>query len=76
MLLGRSGGGSADPAARQRLCVLERMPVKSMTLRQLKDTVHNLQVEWVRQSVPETMQPDINEAVDALFHRYEYIFVQ
>jgi hypothetical protein len=41
-----------------------------MTLRQLRDSVQNMQLRWVEMRVAETMQPQIMEAVDALFHRF------
>jgi hypothetical protein len=41
-----------------------------MTLRQLRDSVQNMQLRWVEMRAAETMQPQITEAVDALFHRF------
>jgi hypothetical protein len=45
-------------------------PVKDFSLRQLRDSVQNLQMQWVPLQVVETMQPQAMEAVDALFHRF------
>ena len=47
----------------------DRTPVRDMTLRQLRETVQNLQFRWVKTRAAETMQPSINNAVHALFHR-------
>ncbi len=55
---------------RSRLCLFDSTPVHSMTLRQLRDSVQNLQLNWVEMKVAETMQPQITEAVDALFHGF------
>ena len=60
----------APPSARQRLGMFDRTAVKALSLRQLRDAVQNLQLEWNRLRVAETMQPQIGEVVDALFHRY------
>ncbi len=59
-----------DEPSRKRLCLFQGVPVRSMSLRQLRDSVDNLQVEWFRMRLAETMQPRINDAVDALFHRF------
>jgi hypothetical protein len=72
----RSGGAANTSEAqkemqrRSRLCLFDTTPVRDMTLRQLRDSVQNLQVNWVSLSVAETMQPQAMEAVDALFHRF------
>ena len=55
---------------RARLCLFDNVPVKNMTLRQLRDSVQNLQMQWVPMQIAETMQPEAMEAVDALFHRF------
>lgn len=54
---------------RASLTFLGHVPAKDLTLRQLRDTVQNLQQQWVGLCIPETMQPGIVTAVDALFHR-------
>jgi hypothetical protein len=51
------------------MCVFDDVAVNKMTLRQLRDCVQNFQFHWVRVSAAETMQPQLQEAVDALFHR-------
>lgn len=63
-------GDFLDDASKKRLCLFDGVPVRSMSLRQLRDSVDNLQVEWFRMRLAETMQPRINDAVDALFHRF------
>lgn len=67
ILLANSSGASKQQ--RERMCLLEGVPVCSMTLRQLRDSVQNMQFHWVKCHAAETMQPNIREAVDALFHR-------
>ncbi len=73
----QSNGGAANTSdaqkerqRRSRLCLFDTTPVRDMTLRQLRDSVQNLQLNWVPLSVAETMQPQAMEAVDALFHRF------
>ena len=50
--------------------MFENKAVKDLTLRQLRDSVQNLQMQWIPLQVAETMQPQAMEAVDALFHRF------
>jgi hypothetical protein len=52
------------------MCVVAGVPMKDLTLRQLLDSVKNIQHEWIPQRVAETMQPQIASVVDALFHRW------
>jgi hypothetical protein len=56
--------------ARRRMCVVAGVPMKDLTLRQLLDSVKNIQHEWIPQRVAETMQQQIVSVVDALFHRW------
>lgn len=69
---GHGGRGEDDANSRvaRRLCLFDGVPVRKMSLRQLRDSVDNLQVEWFRMRIAEGMQPRINDAVDALFHRF------
>ena len=55
---------------RNRLCLFDQIPVRALTLRQLRDTIQNIQLQWVPLQVAETMQPQIMEAIDALMHRF------
>ena len=60
----------ASAAARQRLGMFDQTAVSSLSLRQLREAVQNLQFHWNRLRVAETMQqPQITGVVDALFHR-------
>lgn len=61
-----------EAATRNKMCLpeLEKVPVRCMTLRQLRGSVQNMQFHWVGCRAAEAMQPQIREAVDALFHRW------
>lgn len=61
---------SKEQSRRSRLCLFDNVPVKNLTLRQLRDSVQNLQMHWVQLCVAESMQPEAMEAVDALLHRF------
>lgn len=63
--------GVPDQAARLRLGgMFEKTAVKDLTLRQLRDAVQNMQFHWNTLKVVETMpHAEINNVVDALFHR-------
>ncbi len=61
-------------ADRIQMCAIDNVPVNEMTLRQLRECVQSFQYHWVRRSAAETMQPELQEAVDAMFHRCVIIF--
>lgn len=55
------------------LCAHEKasVPVREMTLRQLRDSVQSLQSSWFKLRLVETFPPVVlTHAVDALFHRF------
>lgn len=52
----------------RQLCLFESVQVSDYTLRQLLDTVQNLQVQWNKVNV--FTCPGVQEAVDALMHRF------
>jgi hypothetical protein len=54
----------------RRMALFDHIPVNKLTLRQLRDSLENMQVQWVKERISETMQPRINDAVDAIFHRF------
>ena len=63
----------ATEAAKQRLGMFEKTPIKDLSLRQLRDAVQNMQLYWNSLRVVETMQqPEITSVVDALFHRWAF----
>jgi hypothetical protein len=60
-------GCKSDVAHYQRLCLFNT-PVSTYSLRHLRDTVQNIQLNWVNCSCPSI--PEMKEVIDALMHRF------
>lgn len=57
------------PTERERkMCLFAKVPVSGYTLRQLRDTIHNMQVEW--EQCDAVCMPGIMATVDCCFHRF------
>ena len=54
----------------KQLCLFDNVAIKFYTLRQLLDTLENLQIQWTRNREHILMLETMEEAVDALFHRF------
>lgn len=56
------------PPVSKQLCLFDNVAVSSYTLRQLTDSLQNIQMKWFRYCI--FMLPSAQEAVDALMHRF------